>query len=618
MNLKKFFNRRRLDLKKLDEKIDKKIDKLQALWQQGKTKLIQEEIEKLDKEKIKKKYRVKYQIWMGSVLFHKYQFQEAYEFFLKNLKKVKKHGNKKDIVNILLMKASSELQLGKKQEGFQSITEGFEVFNTITDLTIERYEKLEVIVLLYQASKDLAHENYDKVVEIYKKVYDKAKKYNCKASLEVLLGNLVEVYTIQGEYKLAFEKSEELLVISTELEHHYNLPLVLIMMGNIQRIRGNNEEALEYYKETLKIIEQTGWDIKTAETLYFIILLHLEMSNDHEVKNYLIRIEDLTKQKEDETIQKIYQVAKAVILNSSNRIVEKAEAQQILKKIYEEEIDTEFSISQVFTDAVLNLCSLLFEELRDTRNEQILNEIELLLANLDIISKKRCDYLLEVEINIIEAKIAFLKFDFDKAQKLLNQARILAEKKGIIKLAIKASNEHDELISQLDKMKDFEAKGLPLNERLDAINLEKSFTKIIQRKIEDVQEIPEKPVTLLILLDIGLTLFSHSFLEVVEIEDQLVGGFIAAIIAFCKEAFHSSGTLERIKHQDYTILIKEKDKLVYCYVYQGKSFSALDKLEQFIDDLSATENYEKLIKTAVHGMVDERMIDFKKLVESNF
>ena len=53
VNLKKFFNRRRLKLEKLEEKIDEKIDKLQDLWQQGKIKLIQEEIEKLDKEKIK-------------------------------------------------------------------------------------------------------------------------------------------------------------------------------------------------------------------------------------------------------------------------------------------------------------------------------------------------------------------------------------------------------------------------------------------------------------------------------------------------------------------------------------------------------------------------------------
>ncbi len=614
VNLKKFFNCRRLDLKQLEEKIDE----IKDLFDQGKNQRVLEEIEQLDKEKIRKKYRFKYQAYKGVVLQHNYQFQEAYEIYVKTLKKLTKHGFKGEIVFCLIMKSTCESQFGKEQESIKLINKASEIFSTITDMPTERYKKLETLVLTFQAIKEISLGNHDKAIELNKKAYTTAKKFNRKVSLEIILGNLVEIYTIQGEYKLAFEKSEELLIISTELEHHYNLPLVLIIMGNIQRIRCNNEEALEYYKETLKIIEQTGWNKETAETMYFIILLHLEMSNVHEAKNCLTRIEDLTKQTEDETIQKIYQVAKAVILNSSNRIVEKAEAQQILKKIYEEETDTKFSISQVFKDAVLNLCSLLFEELRDTRNDQILNEIELLLENLDIISQKSRDYLLEVEINIIEAKISFLKFEFDKAQKLLNQARILAEKKGIIKLAIKASNEHDELINQLDKMKDFEAKGLPLNERLDAINLEKSFTKIIQRKVEDVQEIPEKPVTLLILLDIGLTLFSHSFLEDIAIEDQLVGGFIAAIIAFCKETFHSSGTLERIKHQDYTILLKEKDELVYCYVYQGMSFSTLDKLDQFIDDLSATENYEKLIKTAVHGMVDETMINFKKLVESNF
>ncbi|MCK5183084.1 MAG: hypothetical protein KAQ95_02175, partial [Candidatus Heimdallarchaeota archaeon] len=63
---------------------------------------------------------------------------------------------------------------------------------------------------------------------------------------------------------------------------------------------------------------------------------------------------------------------------------------------------------------------------------------------------------------------------------------------------------------------------------------------------------------------------------------SLLSGFISSINAFFKEVFDTSGSIERIKHQELTVLLKPVESVLFCYVFKGQSYSAIKKLEEFI------------------------------------
>ncbi len=76
----------------------------------------------------------------------------------------------------------------------------------------------------------------------------------------------------------------------------------------------------------------------------------------------------------------------------------------------------------------------------------------------------------------------------------------------------------------------------------------------------------------------------------------MIGGFLSAINSFSKEVFNVSGSLERIKHHEYTILVKNVDKFLFCYIYEGQSYYAIQKLEDLINWIQKKENIWRQLK----------------------
>ncbi|MFQ5820735.1 MAG: hypothetical protein ACE5I5_12155, partial [Candidatus Heimdallarchaeota archaeon] len=70
--------------------------------------------------------------------------------------------------------------------------------------------------------------------------------------------------------------------------------------------------------------------------------------------------------------------------------------------------------------------------------------------------------------------------------------------------------------------------------------------------------------------------------------EQLIAGFLTAINALVRDAFAASGSIERIKHQEHTLLLKAVEPFLVSYVFQGPSYFALKKLDQFTEALQAS------------------------------
>jgi hypothetical protein len=342
-------------------------------------------------------------------------------------------------------------------------------------------------------------------------------------------------------------------------------------------------------------------------------------------KQYLQDLKEINEKSENKLINQIYQLAQALILKTSERVIKQAEAQQIFNKIMDEkELRYEYKII-----AKKNLCELLIQELSTSGDEEILDEIKEISQELFDIAEKQQSFSLLIETYILQSKMALLELDLDTARQQLSNARKIAEEKKLQRLAVLISREYDSFLSQLSKWTDKSDRDVSLAERLELAELESMVTRLIRKKAEIDELSEEEPVLFLILARSGMSMFSKHFISESLLADQLIGGFLTAINAFTQQAFSESGTIEGIKHQEYTILMNPTDPLLCCYVFKGPSYYALQKLKNFSETVKVSDAiWEKMLKASTIGqdISGEKVIEdlvtkiflssFEEIVES--
>ena len=65
-----------------------------------------------------------------------------------------------------------------------------------------------------------------------------------------------------------------------------------------------------------------------------------------------------------------------------------------------------------------------------------------------------------------------------------------------------------------------------------------------------------------------------------------MGGLLTAIYTMSEDVFLGEKSVQRIKHNDYTVIIKPEGDLLFSYVFTGASYNPLEKLEKIIIILS--------------------------------
>ncbi|MCG3217398.1 MAG: hypothetical protein KAR35_00245 [Candidatus Heimdallarchaeota archaeon] len=113
----------------------------------------------------------------------------------------------------------------------------------------------------------------------------------------------------------------------------------------------------------------------------------------------------------------------------------------------------------------------------------------------------------------------------------------------------------------------------------------------------------EKPVMVLLLVaDSGIPVYSKKFVDNDILDELLISGFITAINNVIQEAFSTSGSLESIKHQEYNLIFKPSDSLIFCYIFTGSTRPAINKLGSFMDEVYNTPLvWKSLTKVSSNG-----------------
>ncbi len=524
------------------------------------------------------------------------KFEEAFKLFekaesaLKHISNVSKEIIPQRKVRLSVAKAFVGLHGGKVDLVEKSL-------DWILD-SQEKFEKSFEIVwanlimasylLRVKSKSDLCREHIKKALSLAKEIQF---NHHWIATCYIYFG----VYYISiGEMDKSLKYNIKGLELFKKIKSSFNIAILLNNMGNLYGEMGEYELAVEHLEESINLLEQIPQGFLSIEGIIeSLITLAVEHEDTERAQKYFHRLENIYKQKKNERIEFGYKFAKALILKTSSRIRDKAEAEELFKEL----IETETIFFDVIIKAHIHLCDILLTEYRIDNDSEILTELNYYIAKLLTIAEKQHSYFVFCETFILQAKLALLNFDIKSARLFLTQAQKIAESYSMKRLAMKISFEHDELLKQLNLWEKLKESGAPLTERWKLAGLNEQMQKMVKRQSIEIQEqSDEEPILLLIVSEGGRALFSHSFIEDKSFESHLFGGFLTSIDYFIRELF--SEGLDRAIFGEYTLLMKSSPPFFISYIFKGNSYSALQKLDCFIEQIQRKEDiWQKILKS---------------------
>ncbi|NHJ19700.1 MAG: hypothetical protein EAX91_02065 [Candidatus Lokiarchaeota archaeon] len=432
---------------------------------------------------------------------------------------------------------------------------------------------------------------YNLCGEYAKKAFSMAKQIKFNhfwiALCQVILGAL---YSSLGEIDISLKYFMKSLAIFRKIKSNYWIAFVLNGVGCIYYELGNFKLSLKYYEECLSIHEKlTGYLVLPLSNL---VEVALEIGDNELARQYFNRLKNFYNPKEDRLSELAYLSTKALMLKKSPRIRDKAKAEEIFRKI----INIDALWSEFVIHATIHLCDLLLSEYHFTNSNEVLEELNHYIAKLLTIAEKTQSYTYSCNTFILQAKLALIKFDIKSARRLFTQAQKIAESNGMNRLAMKISQEHDELIKQIKVWEMLKESEASLSERFELAGLSKQIESMVKRRIIEVPELSdEEPVLLLIISEGGTPFFSQSFNVEKSFESHLFGGFLSTIDYFINEVF--SEGLDRAVFGEHTLLMKSVPPFFIAYIFKGQSYYALQKMSSFISNLQKnTDIWNKLLR----------------------
>ncbi len=431
---------------------------------------------------------------------------------------------------------------------------------------------------LYQTKGD-----YDKALstlDIYYKMNEEMGDEHCLGIAHRLYGML---FCDKGELDEALKHYKQSLEIFHKVKALDNLGGLYYNLGDLYLKKDELEKAQEYHKLALEFREkmQMGDKLsKLALSLKSLVVLHLILEENEESHNYLARLEILNSETDSVEIEHLYLFAKSIYLKHQREIEAANESKKILLDLISKQ-NVDYSIS---IESILNLCELLLIELGTTEDMSILLEAKGYIAQLIEIASYNNLYPLLAETYLLQAQIALIEIKIDEAKSFISNAQQLAEERGLSRLAIIISNEYDLILDKLDQWDDFTRKLPTVAEKLELTHIEQMLNQMIKKRMIDtsyaVKE-EEYPIMLFILNSSGSILFTENF--DFELEEQDLAQFLEILQEIRLE--ENVDFIRRNRFQEYTYLTKNINSFLFSYVFEGKAYSSINKMNAFIDEI---------------------------------
>lgn len=301
----------------------------------------------------------------------------------------------------------------------------------------------------------------DKSIEYYKQSIVIAEETGDDNGRATTLTNMGSALIVKGEIDEAKEALEESLDILTGLG--MTLFTTKALLGFIYFSEGDFEKAVEYIEPMYKFHKELGDQEYTARDLVYLFDIFI-MRDREKAKEYLDELEEIEKDERSSRINLDFKFASALYLKSSKRNRDKARSELLFEEIITS--DSGYKIR-----SITHLIELLLFEYKTYAEKEVLDEIYTHLETLDEYSKRNYTYPLLIKIQIIKSQLEMVEGNFDDAEKILQNARQLAEEKNLKMLLQDVVDAQDSMVQELQEMKILLQKNATVAQRLEKLSI---------------------------------------------------------------------------------------------------------------------------------------------------
>lgn len=509
---------------------------------------------------------------IGLIYMNKGDLDQALDYFRQSIVLFEEIGNKQVIAVTLNNIALIYQNKGELEQALAHFSQSLEIVEELGNKQLIAFVTGNMGAVYSDLGK------LDQALEYYQQELEALEELGNKQDIAKSLEHIASVYNKKGYLEQALEYYQRSLVIFEEIGNRQEIGSAFLGIGLVHWNRGELDPASEYLQRSLTILEEVDNKQDIAEVLFHLVSLNIEKNTIDQAQQYLERLQQINEQEDNKIISLQFRIANALVLRRGKRTRHRVKAEEILDQIVDEEIVDH----QLTVIALLNLCDLLLVEIYTSGDEGALKDMQNRLNILIDIAISQNSHWLLAETHVLHSKLSLMGLDIPEARRLLTEAEVIANRHGLGRLAMKISIEHDALLSELSRWEELSERQAPLAERAKLARVDEQLVRMFRHGAVDVPEIPEEePVLLLILAEGGLSLYSRTFSTSAGVDEQMIAGFLNAIQSFSTEVF--SQTLDRIKLQAYTLLIKFIPPFTLCYVFKGQSYSAHQKLTKFIE-----------------------------------
>lgn len=500
------------------------------------------------------------------------QIKKEIDYLKKSLECYKNIGIKREIIGILL-------RLGSLMFHYQSETKlGLDYIYQSYNLSQEIGDESGIAVALgYLGNHCTWLGQLDRGLNFLQRSFILSEKIGYMENLAFTLNNLGWNYHIRGELSLAFESLEKSLKISREKQYPWILVWTLTNIGFCLQTQGKFNDACGYYTQSIMVSEEIDDYLALSWGIYQVIKLNLDIKTPQDTIKQIERLKMLSLRCKIKLMHQMYRVAHGMLLKNSPRLKDKAQALEYFSQVANEKVES----LEITADALINQCELFLFEYKNSESSDVLTDIQNLTNRLLDISEEQNSHSLLSETYMLKAELALLQQEINPAREYITKAQSIAEEKGLKKLALAISREHDKFLGLIGQVKGTEEPTLKKANQLEIGEIKDLLDRMTTRNMVAVTEAtPEDPIMLLVIVEGGMTLFTHTFTSNEYVKGQLIGSFLSAIESFSQEVF--SSPIERATLGEYRLVIKTQGLLSFSYVFKGESYSAIKRVKKFI------------------------------------
>ncbi|MHA2396655.1 MAG: tetratricopeptide repeat protein [Candidatus Thorarchaeota archaeon] len=413
---------------------------------------------------------------LGLVYWTKGELEKAAEYYKKSLVICEELNDDEGIATVLNNLANLSSSRGELDQALEYLQRSLEIRERLTTKQ-DVARSLINIGVIHRFKGDLGQ-----AIEYYNKSLAIQEHLSIGPDFALALNNLGDVYSLKGDIDLALEFFQRSLLIYDEMGAKEGIALTLSNMGECYARKGNPENAFECFQRSLLISEEMGNTRLISVVLSYLVGLALD-NNDFDVaKDNLSKLEQIDAQSDSAVTNQRFRISKALLLKKSKRTRDRVKAEEILENIVEEDVGDH----TLTTEAMIHLCDLLLLELKATRAEEVLDKVKHLTQQLVMIAETQASHPLLVETYMLRSKLALIDFEVTEAQRLMMEAKKLADEKGLDRLGHIVQYEIDTLQNEVKKWESILDTKPPKTEMVNLTNLDDLLARMVQKTVESL------------------------------------------------------------------------------------------------------------------------------------